>query len=100
CVFGAAAGRAQPRFRGALLGVRAHGGLAPVTEAAARPVGLLESGPVGGLLGCQRLGALLGERDVIAADLGGTTFKIGTVHDGRIEYQRESMVLRYHYALP
>jgi N-methylhydantoinase A len=91
---------AEQRFRGTLLVMQAHGGLAPVAEAAARPVGLLESGPVGGLLGCQRLGERLGERDVIAADLGGTTFKIGTVHDGRIEYQRESMVLRYHYALP
>ena len=95
-----AAWLAEQRFGGALLVMQAHGGLAPAAEAAARPVGLLESGPVGGLLGCQKLGELLGERDVIAADLGGTTFKIGTVHDGRIEYQRESMVLRYHYALP
>jgi N-methylhydantoinase A len=32
--------------------------------------------------------------------MGGTTFKVGTVREGLIEYQRESMVLRYHYALP
>ncbi len=32
--------------------------------------------------------------------MGGTTFKVGVVREGRIDYQRESMVLRYHYALP
>jgi N-methylhydantoinase A len=32
--------------------------------------------------------------------MGGTTFKVCVVREGLIEYQRESMVLRYHYALP
>ena len=32
--------------------------------------------------------------------MGGTTFKVGVVREGFTEYQRESMVLRYHYALP
>ena len=46
----------------------------------------------------------LGEPDrldhVIAADMGGTTFKVGMIRQGLIDYQRESMALRYHYALP
>ena len=61
---------------------------------------MIESGPVSGLVGSQSLGARLGFRNIIAADMGGTTFKVGTVREGLIEYQRESMVLRYHYALP
>ena len=61
---------------------------------------MIESGPVSGLVGSQRLGERLGFRNIIAADMGGTTFKVGTVREGLIEYQRESMVLRYHYALP
>ena len=65
-----------------------------------RPVGMIESGPVSGLVGSQSLGEQLGLRNIIAADMGGTTFKVGTVREGLIEYQRESMVLRYHYALP
>jgi N-methylhydantoinase A len=87
-------------FRGRLLVAQAYGGLLPVDEAAERPVGMIESGPVSGLVGSQSLGALLGLRNIIAADMGGTTFKVGTVREGLIEYQRESMVLRYHYALP
>jgi len=87
-------------FRGALLVMQAHGGLVPVAEAAARPIGMVESGPVGGLMGCKRLGDLREEHNLIFADLGGTTFKVGVVRDGLIEYQREPMVLRYHYTLP
>jgi len=87
-------------FAGRLLVAQAYGGLLPVEEAGTRPVGMIESGPVSGLVGSQSLGERLGFRNIIAADVGGTTFKVGTVREGLIEYQRESMVLRYHYALP
>jgi N-methylhydantoinase A len=91
---------AEQGFAGQLLVAQAYGGLLPVEEAAARPVGMIESGPVSGLVGSQALGERMGLRNIIAADVGGTTFKVGTVREGLIEYQRESMVLRYHYALP
>lgn len=87
-------------FAGSLLVMQAYGGLLPVDRAASAPVGMIESGPVSGLVGSASLGELIGARNIIAADMGGTTFKVGTVRDGLIEYQRESMVLRYHYALP
>ncbi len=87
-------------FGGTLLVAQAYGGLLPFDEAAERPVGMIESGPVSGLVGSQSLGELIGFRNIIAADMGGTTFKVGVVREGLIEYQRESMVLRYHYALP
>jgi N-methylhydantoinase A len=87
-------------FEGTLLVAQAYGGLLPFEKAKASPVGMIESGPVSGLVGCQRLGEKLGSTNIIAADMGGTTFKAGVVREGLIEYQRESMVLRYHYALP
>ena len=91
---------AEHGFSGQLLVAQAYGGLLPVDEAETRPVGMIESGPVSGLVGSQSLGEQLGLRNIIAADMGGTTFKVGTVREGLIEYQRESLVLRYHYALP
>jgi N-methylhydantoinase A len=87
-------------FAGLMLVMQAYGGLLPLEQAVRRPVGMLESGPVSGLMGCKRLGDQIGFEDIISADMGGTTFKIGTVREGLIEYQRESMVLRYHYSLP
>ena len=32
--------------------------------------------------------------------MGGTTFKVGVIQDGRFEYAREPMVDRYHYIAP
>jgi N-methylhydantoinase A len=87
-------------FAGTLLVMQAHGGLLSTARAAARPVGAIESGPVSGLMGCKRIGELLGCPNIINGDMGGTTFKVGAVRDGRIDYQHESQALRYHYALP
>jgi N-methylhydantoinase A len=87
-------------FAGVLLVMQAYGGLLPFDKAAQGPVGMIESGPVSGLVGSKSLGEMIGVKNIIAADMGGTTFKVGVVRDSLIEYQRESMVLRYHYALP
>jgi len=87
-------------FRGTLLIMQAYGGLLPREEASARPVGMIESGPVSGLVGSKSLGDTLGFNNIVAADMGGTTFKAGVIREGLIEYQRAPMVLRYHYVLP
>ena len=87
-------------FKGTLLVAQAYGGLLPAEKALASPVGMIESGPVAGLVGSRHLGNMLGHTNIIAADMGGTTFKVGIVREGVVEYQRESMVLRYHYAMP
>jgi N-methylhydantoinase A len=87
-------------FAGTLLVMQANGGLLPFDAAASRPVGMLESGPVAGIVGAATQARAMGLTNVIAADMGGTTFKAGVVRDGMLEYQREPMVLRYHYALP
>ncbi len=91
---------AERKFAGNLLVMQAHGGLLSAARAAARPVGMIESGPVSGLIGAKRLGDLIGCKNIISADMGGTTFKVGAVREGLIDYQHESQVLRYHYALP
>lgn len=87
-------------FRGQLLVMQAHGGVVNADEASSTPVGVIESGPVSGLAGSKNLGESLGCQSIIATDMGGTTFKVGVVRDGLVEYQREPMVIRYHYALP
>ena len=88
------------RFNGTLLVMQAYGGLLTKEEASKQAVGIIESGPVGGLVGSKVTGELIGIDNVIATDMGGTTFKMGVVRKGMIEYQREPNVLRYHYLLP
>ena len=87
-------------YGGPVLVMQGYGGLVPIAEAAARPVGMIECGPAAGVVGAQHLAGILGDTNVIAADMGGTTFKVGVIQDGRFDYAREPMVDRYHYIAP
>ncbi len=87
-------------YRGATMVMQGYGGLLPAAEAADRAVGMIECGPAAGVIGAKFLGDLMGDPDVIAADMGGTTFKVGVIQDGKLEYAREPMVDRYHYLAP
>lgn len=87
-------------YDGPLMVMQGYGGLLPAAEAGERAVGMLECGPAAGVIGSRHLGEILDERDVIAADMGGTTFKVGLIQDGGIEYAREPLVNRYHYIAP
>ncbi|MBI2933975.1 MAG: hydantoinase/oxoprolinase family protein [Chloroflexi bacterium] len=94
-------GRLQENgFRGSILVMQSYGGLLSIEDTCARCVGLIESGPASGLLGSKAVGDLVGEKNVIAIDMGGTTFKAGIIKEGTIEYQREPLVFRYHYSVP
>lgn len=42
-------------YEGELLVMQGHGGLAPVAEAAQRPVGMIECGPAAGMIGARYL---------------------------------------------
>lgn len=84
-------------YHGPLLVMQGYGGLVPVGEAAQRPVGMIECGPAAGMIGARHIGGVLGENNIIAADMGGTTFKVGVIRDGELDYAREPMVDRYHY---
>lgn len=87
-------------FQGHILVMQAYGGLVPITGIATKVVGTIESGPVAGLKASEFLAAQLGDKDVIATDMGGTSFKAGVMRSGRFDYSREPSVVRYHYAVP
>ncbi|PSJ56861.1 hydantoinase/oxoprolinase family protein [Pseudaminobacter soli (ex Li et al. 2025)] len=87
-------------YDGQIMVMQGYGGLLPASEAADRAVGLIECGPAAGVIGARFLGDLMGDGDVIAADMGGTTFKVGVIQNGQLEYAREPMVDRFHYVAP
>ena len=87
-------------YRGPVLVMQGYGGLLPAEQAAARAVNMLECGPVAGVIGSKFLGNGMGDNNVIAADMGGTTFKVGIIQDGEVEYAREPLIDRYHYSAP
>lgn len=84
-------------YDGPVLVMQGYGGLLPAEEAAERSIGMLECGPAAGVIGSRYLGELMGDENVIAVDMGGTTFKVGVIQDGEIEYARSPLVDRFHY---
>jgi N-methylhydantoinase A len=87
-------------YNGPVMIMQGYGGLLPAQEAADRAIGMLECGPAAGVIGSRALGELLKQPNVIATDMGGTTFKVSVIQNGLIEYAREPMVDRFHYIQP
>src|SRR5260370_2299172 len=58
------------------------GGLMSVERTCRQPIGLVESGPIGGCIGAGCYAEALGLRNVIAFDMGGTTTKCALVENG------------------
>lgn len=57
------------------------GGLISPEEARDLPISLINSGPAGGVMGARAVAAKLGLRDVITADMGGTSFDTALIKD-------------------
>lgn len=62
--------------------MQSNGGSASFAAGRQLPVNLVESGPVAGVIGAAKIGALIGEPNVISLDVGGTTAKCSLVLDG------------------
>ena len=75
-------------FRGILSLMSSGGGLSSVATSRAFPVRLVESGPAGGAIFGSLVAAKLGEKHVIAFDMGGTTAKISLIEDYKSESSR------------
>ena len=80
--------------------MQASGGLTSVEDAARRPILTLDSGPTGGILGCQYLGRLYGEENVICTDVGGTSFDVGLILRGEVPTDSEPVVSQYVMRIP
>lgn len=87
----------QKRMGDVLHIMQSNGGSATFALAKRTPINLVESGPVAGVIGSARIGDLIGEPNVIAFDVGGTTAKTSLIEGGqpkitteyKIEHTRE-----------
>ena len=69
-------------FAGSLWIMQSNGGVTTPGVAAQRPVSILESGPVGGIIAAAEIGRQLGAENLIAFDMGGTTAKASLIREG------------------
>jgi N-methylhydantoinase A len=90
-----ASGYAQP-----LQITQCAGGSVSLDKAIESPLLTLDSGPVSGVTGSLYLGQLMGCPNIITTDMGGTSFDVGIIFDGRPSYSFVSNVAQYEYFLP
>ena len=75
--------------------MQAYGGVLDSDACVRRGVGLVESGPAAGVVGGQYFCDKIDEPNILVTDMGGTTFKVGLVRDGRIEKNYSPVILRH-----
>ena len=68
-------------FRGTFRVMQSNGGVMSAEMAKKRPVTMMESGPVAGVIAAAHLGESLGCRHIISFDMGGTTAKASLIKD-------------------
>ena len=80
--------------------MQAHGGCLPIEAAKAKPIGMIDSGPVGGLIGAKYLAENHGYKNVITTDVGGTTFDVGLIYNGEPEFSHDPSTSQYSLLTP
>jgi N-methylhydantoinase A len=83
-----------------LLIVQSNGGVCTPATAAAEPARLLLSGPSGGAMAALELARRLDEPNLVAVDMGGTSFDVSVVRDSRLEIVTLSEIDRLPVRLP
>ena len=87
-------------YRGELLIMQSHGGVAPVGESARLAAGAVLSGPAGGLAAGRHVSRLTGRADLVTFDMGGTSTDIALLQGGEPMLTAEKTVGLARVALP
>ncbi len=87
-------------YRGDVLIMQSHGGVAPLTDAARLAAGAILSGPAGGIAGSRYCARLLGEGNLISFDMGGTSTDISVLEAGEPFLTGDKSVGGLKVALP
>ncbi len=87
-------------YRGQFLIMQCGGGVAGAVEVSRAPLLTVQSGPVGGAVGCRFLGNVMSEKALIATDMGGTSFDVSLITDGELQMRPSTIVNQYQYFVP
>ena len=85
-------------LKGPLLITQGNGGVAHREHVT--PIANLQSGPAGGMIASAYVAGLLGHKNVITTDMGGTSFDVGLVTEGYWRYAHEPIVERFRILQP
>jgi len=85
-------------LKGPLLIMQGNGGVGHREQIS--PIANLQSGPAGGMIASAHVAKLLKHKNVITADMGGTSFDVGLITEGYWRYAQEPIVERFRILQP
>lgn len=85
-------------FRKQMTTMLSYGGLANIRHPRLHET--LISGPIGGMLGAHYIAKLIGAPNVLAVDMGGTSYDFGLITNGTFNLNNEPEIARFRLALP
>ena len=87
-------GLSQKGFDGNLFIMQSNCGVDSLESVSKIPITMVESGPASGFWGAAELGKLIGETNVLALDIGGTTAKCSLIEDGKVRIMTDYWIER------
>jgi N-methylhydantoinase A len=87
-------------YRNPLQITQCGGGTISVEKAMEAPLLTLDSGPVSGVTGSAYLAQAMDCKNVITTDMGGTSFDVGLIYEGKPAYSFISNVNQYEFFIP
>ena len=90
----------QAGYKGQVLIMQSHGGVATIADSVRLAAGAVLSGPAGGIAGCRHAARLLEEGNLISFDMGGTSTDIALLESGEPHLTGDKSVAGSKVALP
>jgi N-methylhydantoinase A len=87
-------------FTGPLLVMQGSGGTVAAKEAPKQAITTMGSVLTGGVTGARKLGTQLGHPNIISTDVGGTTFLVGMVVEGKPVMESTTVLNQYRISTP
>ena len=81
-------------FSGSMYVMQSNCGVDSLDAVSRIPITMVESGPASGFWGAAELGKLIGEPNVLALDIGGTTAKCSLIEDGQVRIMTDYWIER------
>jgi N-methylhydantoinase A len=87
-------GLAERGFAGSPYIMQSNCGVDSLEAVSKIPITMVESGPASGFWGAAELGKLIGEPNILALDIGGTTAKCSLIEDGQVRIMTDYWIER------
>lgn len=81
-------------FKGSPYIMQSNCGVDSLTATSRTPITMVESGPASGFWGAAELGRIIGEPNILALDIGGTTAKCSLIENGEVRIMTDYWIER------